>query len=159
MLGWDMCIGLWKCICLFRWNFYGSSLPFCLFVCLGCDTSLLRWSSIYWCEERFSWSTRERGLRCIVHLGWSWCYFVGLLLGLRPMYPFDLWTPYVLLNFITGFSMVPWCVLCCKELGRTLGLRFMLSRVTFPLILFIKLNGTLHILSGLKLYLNLKKYM
>jgi len=49
------------------------------------------------------------GLDLMFRFGW-------IFLGLRPMYPFDLGSLYILFNFITGFPVAPWCVLCCKEL-------------------------------------------
>ena len=76
MLVWCMHNGLWICIWLHRWNVFGSSLPFaCLIVLcvilLFCDDHKIIDVSR---SERFSWSTGEWWLCCIVHLGWSWCF-------------------------------------------------------------------------------------
>jgi len=52
MLVWCMYNGLWICIWLHWWNDFGSSLPFACLIVL-CGSSLLRWSSNYWCEQKW----------------------------------------------------------------------------------------------------------
>jgi len=94
-------------IWLYWWNDFGSSLPFvCLIVLcvvlLFCDDHQFIDVSI---NKRFSRSTGERWLRCVAHLGWSWCFILLGFLGLQPMYFVDLWPLYVSFNFMSGF---PW---------------------------------------------------
>jgi len=51
MIGWCMYLGLWKCMQSYDKIIFYSSLPFLLVCVPVCDFLLLRWSSIYWCEQ------------------------------------------------------------------------------------------------------------
>ena len=99
---------------------FGFSLPFSCLNALYVILLLLRWSSIYWWEQRREVLMANRGKRILLHSPPGldpMFYFIGLFLGLRPMYSFDLWSLYIPFDYITGFPVAPQCALCCKELG------------------------------------------
>jgi len=47
--------------------------PFCLFDCYVCGSSLLRWSSIYWCEQKREVLVvdKEMMIPLLSFVGWS----------------------------------------------------------------------------------------
>jgi len=106
MLGWCMQYWLWKYIWLYGKTSFGSSLPFLIW--MSCMLSFNFCDDHQFIDgskcERYSWSTGERGFRCLVHLGWTWCVLLGFSLGLWPMYQFDFWFLYGPLKLYNLFS-------------------------------------------------------
>ena len=89
----------------FWWNDF-VSLAYPLFVWLSCVwyfSFAMIINLLMWAEARGSRGQGKRWLRCIAHLGWSWCFILLGFLGLRPMYFVDLWPPCVSFNSMSGF--------------------------------------------------------
>jgi len=104
MFGWCMHIGLWKYIWLYDKIFLALAYPLlvwllCMLFFYLCDDHQFIDGSIC---ERYSWSTEERWLCCIVYLGWS-SFIWAFLLGPRPMFCFSFW---YIINYCC-FTFIP----------------------------------------------------
>jgi len=87
-----MFICLWNSMYLYDKMSYTLAYPFCLFGCFVCGSSLLRWSSICWCEQmREVLEVNKEGMISLHSLPRLDFFYLSFSLWLWPMYCFGFW--------------------------------------------------------------------
>ena len=106
----------WILNCMFNCmikTFFTLAYPFCLFMCLACDFLLLRWPSIYWCEQMWELlvviRVMETPLHSLTWIGFPFSKFSFKTLW--PMYCPTLWA-YILYTVKLVSRFVNGIVVC-----------------------------------------------
>ena len=123
MFGWFMYFWLLNCMQLYDKTFFTLTYPFCFVVCIFCGFLILRWSSIYWCEQMWELLVVIRVMETSLH-NLSWVGFPCSKFSFKPLWPM--------------YYLAPWaCILDTVELLSRFVNGIVVCLVFFPSNLWI----------------------